>query len=161
MLSLLILASAASQEEALTITRTDETVLKKPGYEIWPIDWYEAERGSLETNCKKRLGHYESTDSDNNRVIIVPVTKVEFNERHSVHRTCEAGKTSDGVDPSFLAKRQKAVASTLALGHTGDFLKGNLFEEVLQMPGATPASSTSSHVATQAWGQPAATSASV
>lgn len=130
------------------MVHTCESVVKNPGLEVWPLDWYEAEFGPLETNGKRRLGHHESTDEQGNIVVIVPdkpVVRIEFNERNQVQRSKEIGSSRDDVAPGMLAKRQKAIADAMMPGYGGKFVKpGTLVESLLEVPGASGSVSSAS-----------------
>lgn len=124
---------------------TMETVVKKPGLELWPLWHYEVVQGDLETNGKKQLGHYKTKDADDNEVVVVPdapITRIEFNERSSVHRKKTIGKTDDDVDPGFMAKRQWAAANSMVPGFSGRHMRGSMVEELLTLPRSAAPSST-------------------
>ena len=113
-----------------------ETVLKKPGVEQWDVGYYRSIHGDLETNGKKAMGHYMGKDKDDRDVVCIPdapITRVEFNDRSQVSRTRKLGTTEDDVDPTFLAKRQRAVADAMVPNLSGHHMSGNIAEELLTL----------------------------
>ena len=124
----------ALEAESLDVVRSMQAVVKKPGLNIWQLAEYMEEHGSMQTD----KGHYLSVDGDGKEVVIVPdrkVTRVEFNDVHSVNRRQQLGNTNEGLDPQMLDTRMRAIADSFEPNFGGRFMSGNGLEAVLGMPG--------------------------
>ena len=131
----------------MQVYHKQEAIVKKPGFEIWPKDVYEAEHGKLESNGKRKLGHYEMVDDELGDAVVIPdknIKRVDFQEVHGAERRWQAGKTGDDVQPGFLPKRQAALADAMVPGFSGNFTKGDSVAELLTMPTDEPISKAGS-----------------
>ena len=102
------------EEQALEISHSHETVVKRAGYSHIEWQYYETHHGNLYTNGRLQDGHVEYYQDGVRGVLIpdAPITRIEFNEKQQAKLTTRVATKDDSCGEAALAAQQRAAANS-------------------------------------------------